>query len=110
MRIGIASYNSGDYDTAEKYFLAIWDTSSPSSIDGLVPLYYSKLLENRGRSERAVEILEIYLSDSVDRRSEILVRLAELYSRAGQFVKAEARLDEFFEDYSDHLFFMKQLI
>ena len=105
MRIGIASYNSGDYDTAEKYFLAIWDTSSPSSIDGLVPLYYSKLLENRGRSERAVEILEIYLSDSVDRRSEILVRLAELYSRAGQFVKAEARLDEFFEDYSESSFF-----
>jgi len=105
MRIGIASYNSGDIDTAEKYFLTIWDTSSPSLISGLVPLYYSKLLERRGKSDRAVELLEIYLSESDDHRSGILVRLAELYARSGFLGKAESRLDEFFKDYSESTFF-----
>ena len=105
MRIGIASYNSGDFVTAEKYFLVIWDTSSPAEINGLVPLYYSKLLENKGRSDRAVELLEIFLAGSEDRRSEILVRLAELYARDGSFGKAESRLDEFFNAFSESSFF-----
>ncbi|MDC7225243.1 MAG: tetratricopeptide repeat protein [Spirochaetales bacterium] len=105
MRIGIASYNSGDFDTAESYFLTIWDTSAPSNIDGLVPLYYSKLLEERGSTNRAIEILEIYLSESDDRRAEILVRLAELYTRGGVLGRAESRLDEFFADYAESSFF-----
>ncbi len=105
MRIGIASYNSGDYKTAEKYFLAIWDTSSPSEFDGLVPLYYSKLLEQNGNSRRAAEILEIYLGKSDSRRAEILVRLAELYTNAQNYSNGERRLDDFFKDYSGTGFF-----
>ena len=105
MRIGIASFNSGDYETASKYFLTVWDSSAPSEIDALVPLYYSKYLENSGQTSRAVEILEIYLANSDDRRAEILVRLAELYTGTGELGKAEARLDSFFMDYSESSFF-----
>ena len=107
MRIGIASYNAGDYQTAEKYFLTIWDTSAPSVINGLVPLYYSKILEKKEQSVRAVEILEIFLSESEDRSAEILVRLAELYTLQKDLGRAESRLDEFFRDFSESDFFFE---
>ena len=105
MRIGIASYNAGDLKTAEKYFLTIWDTSAPADIDGLVPLYYSKILDKNENSSRAIEILEIYLSESSGRRAEILVRLAELYANSYESGRAETLLDEFFKDYSEFDFF-----
>ncbi|MBI9109040.1 MAG: tetratricopeptide repeat protein [Spirochaetales bacterium] len=105
MRVGIASYNSGDHDTAESYFLKIWDTSKPSAIDGLVPLYFSKILEAKGNSKRAVDLLEIYLFESVDRRAEILVRLASLYTKKADWGRAENRLDEYFREFSENKLF-----
>jgi len=99
MRVGIASYNSGDLDLAESYFLKIWDTSDPSLIDGLVPLYFSKILESNGNTGRAVDLLEIFLAESDDRRAEILVRLAELYTKTADWGRAENRLDEYFKEF-----------
>lgn len=104
MRIGVASYNAGDIETARVYFLTIWDTSAPSEIDGLVPLYYSKILEPEN-TRRAADILEIFLKESDDRRPAVLVRLAEIYTNYGDYRKAENRLEQFFTDYPDSEFF-----
>lgn len=105
MRVGIASYNSGDLSRAKSYFLKIWDTSEPSVIDGLVPLYFSKILEMDGNSGRAVELLEIYLAESDDRRAEILVNLAGLYTKKADWGRAESRLDEYFGEFAENELF-----
>jgi TolA-binding protein len=105
MRVGIASYNSGDFDIAESYFLKIWDTSEPSVIDGLVPLYFSKILEMNGNPGRAVDLLEIYLSESDDRRAEILVALAGFYTKSSDWGRAESRLDEYFREFAENELF-----
>ncbi len=104
-RIGIASYNAADYEAAEKYLLSVWDTSSPADMDGVVPLYYSKILERNNSSRRAIEILEAFIAESNSRKAEILVRLSELYSASGDYDKAEQHLDEFFADYSETDFY-----
>ena len=105
MRVGIASFRAGDAETAEKYFLKIWDTSEPASISGLVPLYFSRILEEKGERLRAVEILEIFLDESSDRRPEILVRLAGLYTLEEKWGRAETLLDEYFKDYTETAIF-----
>ncbi len=105
MRIGIASYNAGDIKTAQTYLLKAWDTSDPSALNGLVPLYLSRILEDAANTDRAIEILEIFLTSSDSHRMEILVRLAGLYTSEEEWGRAESLLDEFFRDYSESALF-----
>lgn len=101
MRIGVASYNAKEYKMAEKYLLSVWDTSSPEEMSAIAPLYYSKILERNGNTKRAIDILEVFFSNSSDMQEEILIRLAELYIKNGEYIKADERLNIFFEMFTN---------
>ncbi|MDC7125240.1 MAG: tetratricopeptide repeat protein [Spirochaetales bacterium] len=101
MRIGVASYLADDYDTAERYLLAVWDAMAPQDMSAIVPLYYSKILERNDRLYRAEEILEVFLANSTDMKAKILVRLAELYTKSGNYAAADSKLNIYFAEFED---------
>jgi len=75
LRVGIDSYGQGRYDLAELYFRRIWDFRASEFIPASVPLYLSRLLDQRGDSQGAEEVLAEYLDIYGDESEERLERV-----------------------------------
>ena len=102
LRVGIDSYNQRRYDLAELYFRRIWDFRASEFIPASVPLYLSRLLDQRGDSQAALEVLVEYLDiygDESEERLRVLIALGNLQLRLGRNSEAVATLAIAFDEY-----------
>jgi TolA-binding protein len=108
LRVGIDTFNQGQFDLAELYFRRIWDFRATEFIPASVPLYLSRLLDRRGDIEAAVEVLREYLSiygDESEERLRVLIALGNLQIRTSQFSEAVINLQTAVTDYPDSEYF-----
>jgi TolA-binding protein len=104
LRAGIESYKKGQYDVAESYLRRIWRSAESSEIDGLVPLYLSRVLEVKGEFRRAANLLEEYLPVAKAQRETLLFSLGRIYSTLGEWGQSASYLNELFAAYPDTRF------
>ncbi len=102
LRVGIDSYNQGRYDLSELYLRRIWDFRATEFIPASVPLYLSRLLDQRGDERAAEAVLTEYLGiygDESEERLRVLVALGNLQLRLGRNSEAVATLRVAFNEY-----------
>ena len=108
LRVGIDSYNQGRYDLAELYLRRIWDFRATEFIPASVPLYLSRLLDQRGDERAAEAVLTEYLDiygDESEERLRVLVALGNLQLRLGRNSEAVATLSVAFNEFEQGAFF-----
>ncbi|MFW6288397.1 MAG: tetratricopeptide repeat protein [Spirochaetota bacterium] len=108
LRVGIDSYNQGRFDLAELYFRRIWDFRASEFIPASVPLYLSRLLDQRGDEQGAEEALLAYLDlygDESEERLRVLIALGNLQLRLGKNSEAVATLSTAFNEYDQGAYF-----
>ncbi|HKJ84528.1 MAG TPA: tetratricopeptide repeat protein, partial [Spirochaetia bacterium] len=108
LRVGIDSYNQGRFDLAELYFRRIWDFRASEFIPASVPLYLSRLLDQRGDPQGAEEVLAAYLDlygDESEERLRVLIALGNLQLRLGRNSEAVATLATAFNEYEQGTYF-----
>ncbi len=108
LRVGIDSYNQGRFDLAELYFRRIWDFRASEFIPASVPLYLSRLLDQRGDPQGAEEVLGAYLElygDESEERLRVLIALGNLQLRLGRNSESVATLATAFNEYEQGTYF-----
>jgi TolA-binding protein len=108
LRVGIDSYNQGRYDLAELYLRRIWDFRGSEFIPASVPLYLSRLLDQRGDMTAAEEVLTAYLDlygEQSDEQLRVLIALGNLQLRLGRTQEAVATLAMAYDDYEQGPYF-----
>jgi cellulose synthase operon protein C len=108
LRVGIDSYAKERYDLAELYFRRIWDFRRSEFIPASVPLYLSRLLDQRGDPAGAEEVLAAYLDiygDESEERLRVLIALGNLQLRLGRVSEAVATLHTAFSEYEQGPYF-----
>lgn len=108
LRVGIDSYREGRFDLAELYFRRIWDFRSSEFIPASVPLYLSRLLDQRGDADAAGDVLQAYLDiygDESDERLRVLIALGNLHLRLGRRSEAVAVLATAYGEYEEGAYF-----
>ncbi|HDQ14352.1 MAG TPA: tetratricopeptide repeat protein, partial [Sediminispirochaeta sp.] len=99
LRAGIQHFQAGRYDLARSFFQRIWRTVSIERVDGLVPLYLSRIMERGGELSEAVRMIEGYLQQSSDQREELLFALVRIQSKQSHWKEAVAGAELFLQDY-----------
>ena len=108
LRVGIDSYNQGRFDLAELYFRRIWDFRASEFIPASVPLYLSRLLDQRGDVQGAEQVLAAYLDiygDESEERLRVLIALGNLQLRLNRNSEAVASLAVAYNEYERGPFF-----
>ncbi len=108
LRVGIDSYNQGRLDLAELYLRRIWDFRRTEFIPASVPLYLSRLLDQRGDERAAEAVLTEYLDiygDESEERLRVLVALGNLQLRLGRNSEAVATLTVAFNEHEQGPFY-----
>lgn len=98
LRVGIESYQAGEYEIAELYIRRVWeiDPSQPT-----VALYLAELLARRGEEEEAVAILRRHRDAADAVQPELLLRLGNLHAGMEQWEEARGVLAELMEEHPD---------
>jgi TolA-binding protein len=101
LRIGIESYRDQKPDLSESYLQRVWDLRESHAISGTVPLYLAALLDDRGDTDAAIEVLEAYLTKEANQehRDLVLLRLGNLYVDTELWDLAADRLERFLGEY-----------
>lgn len=101
LRIGIESYRDEKPDLSESYLQRVWDLRESHEISGTVPLYLAALLDDRGDTDSAIQVLETYLEDEANQqhRDLVLLRLGNLYVDTELWDLAANRLERFLSEF-----------
>lgn len=99
LRVGIESFKKGRLDLAESYLRRVWRGEARSEVDGLVPLYLARILEEKEEYERAATMLSDFLPVATERREDLLFALGRLNSIRGEWGAAAEHLAALAEEF-----------
>ncbi|MBN2651456.1 MAG: tetratricopeptide repeat protein [Spirochaetales bacterium] len=87
-RIAVDKYNNKDYEAAQVYLLKIWNSTDTKNLGDLVPLYLAESFFKTEKYDRAIEVLESFISFVKGDKQIFYFRLADYYSRLVNWEKA----------------------
>ncbi|MFP4152031.1 MAG: tetratricopeptide repeat protein [Alkalispirochaeta sp.] len=103
LALGADAITSGRFELAEFYLSRLWSLRGERSISGIVPLYLARSLEEQGRTDEAIEILESSLDDpgvNSERLKERYLDVTRMLLSAGDAVRGRNVIERY-EGYAD---------
>jgi TolA-binding protein len=99
--VGIESYKAERRDLAELYLERVWELRGTEPVSSAVPLYLSRVYEDRGDMQEAVRVLEQYLGLTEGEKQPVLYRLANLYLERRNWQAAARSFSDYRSRYPD---------